>query len=75
MYLFGGICKNPQIEFNRYFTHSDLANMIGVARTTVSELMGQLRQAGVVSGGPRRLIVYRRAAERYLQAAAPPPDK
>ncbi|MDQ4078924.1 MAG: Crp/Fnr family transcriptional regulator [Chloroflexota bacterium] len=55
------------IRFNAYFTHADLANMIGVARSTVSELLGQLREAGVVSGRGRDVVVHRCAAERFLQ--------
>ncbi len=49
------------------FTHEDLANMIGVVRSTASELIGQLRQAGVVSNRGRCLIIHRRAAQHFLQ--------
>lgn len=48
-------------------THEELANLIGVARTTVSELIGQLREVGILGGSGRRLVVYRRAAEQFLQ--------
>lgn len=48
------------------FTHEELANMVGVARTTISELIGQLRRAGVLGGHGRCLIVNRQAAEQYL---------
>jgi CRP-like cAMP-binding protein len=53
------------------FTHEDLANMIGVVRSTVSELIGKLRQCGVLGGQGHHLTVYRRAAENYLQADPP----
>lgn len=49
------------------FTHEDLANMIGVVRSTASELIGQLRRAGVVNNRGRSLIIHRRAAEQFLQ--------
>jgi CRP/FNR family transcriptional regulator len=48
------------------FTHEELANMVGVARTTVSELISQLRREGVLGGYGRCLIVNRRAAEQRL---------
>jgi CRP/FNR family cyclic AMP-dependent transcriptional regulator len=48
------------------FTHEDLANMIGVVRSTVTELIGQLRRNGVLGGRGHHLIVYRKAAENYL---------
>jgi CRP/FNR family transcriptional regulator len=48
------------------FTHEELANMVGVARTTVSELIGQLRRTGVLGGRGRCLIVNRQAAEQLL---------
>ncbi len=48
------------------FTHEDLASMIGVARTTVSERMSDLRRRGIVSGRRGRLEVDRQAAERFL---------
>ena len=48
------------------FTHEDLANMIGVARSTASELISQLRQAGVLSNRGRSLIIDRQAAEQFL---------
>ncbi len=59
-------------EFNisSHFTHEDIANMIGVVRTTVSEAISQLRDSGIVSGSGRQLIVHRRRAEKYLQAVA-----
>jgi CRP-like cAMP-binding protein len=49
------------------FTHEDLANMIGVVRSTVTELIGQLRCRGVLGGRGHHLTVYRKAAEDYLQ--------
>lgn len=47
-------------------THEDLANMIGVVRPTVSEAIGELREAGVLCGEGRHLVVDRRAAEQFL---------
>jgi len=40
--------------------------MIGVARSTASELISQLRQAGVLSNRGRSLIIDRQAAEQFL---------
>ncbi len=64
-----------QFELDPCFTHEDLANMIGVARTTVSTLISQLRHSGVLSGQGRCLIVHRQAVERFLlDSKAAPPD-
>jgi CRP/FNR family transcriptional regulator len=56
-----------QFEIDPGFTHEDLARMAGVARTTVSESISQLRRAGVLHSESRPLIVNRRAAEQFLQ--------
>ncbi|RME04455.1 MAG: Crp/Fnr family transcriptional regulator, partial [Bacteroidetes bacterium] len=48
------------------FTHEELANMVGAARTTISELIGQFRREGILGGHGRCLIVNRRAAEQRL---------
>jgi CRP/FNR family transcriptional regulator len=61
-----------QFELDPSFTHEDLANMIGAARTTVSELISRLRHNGVLGGQGRRLIVDRPAAERFLQEGQAP---
>ncbi len=52
------------------FTHEDLANMIGVVRSTVTELIGKLRRRGVLGGRGRHLTVYRKAAENYMRGVA-----
>ena len=56
----------PQFMVSPYFTHEDIGNMIGVARTTVSETISDLRRCGVVSGQGRNIIVNRRLAEQFL---------
>ncbi|MEJ2351036.1 MAG: Crp/Fnr family transcriptional regulator [Anaerolineales bacterium] len=53
------------------FMHEDLANMIGVVRSTVSELIGKLRRIGVLGGRGHNLTVYPRVAENYLQGDPP----
>lgn len=55
-----------RVEFDLSLTHEELANMIGVARPTVSASMGELRQAGVVIGQGNYLVVDRQAANRFL---------
>ncbi len=62
-----GYSNAEQFELDLSFTHEELANLIGAARTTVSELIGQLRRAGVLGGEGRHLIVYRHDAEQFLQ--------
>ena len=49
------------------FTHEDIGNMIGVVRNTVTEVISQLRQVGVVSGRGAKMVVRRAVAEEYLQ--------
>lgn len=61
-----GQSEAGQFEIPSYFTHEDLANMIGVVRSTASLLISQLRQAGVLGGQGRCLIVHRRVAEEFL---------
>jgi len=54
-------------ELDARYSHEDLANMIGVVRSTVSETISQLRQAGVLSGQGRGLTVHRRKAEQFVR--------
>lgn len=56
-----------QYSVSPYFTQEDVGNMIGLVRSTVSEIISDLRRAGVVSGQGRNLLVNRPAAEQYLQ--------
>lgn len=48
------------------YTHDDLANLIGVVRSTVSELLAALEEKGVVHCGRRKLTVYRSRADAWL---------
>lgn len=50
-----------------HFTHEDIADLIGVVRTTVTQLITKLRRRNIVSRSGRKLIVHRAAAERYLE--------
>lgn len=50
------------------FTHDDYAAMIGSVRSTVSEIMGELRRCGAVSGSRSGLTISRAAAERFVAA-------
>jgi len=65
-----GHAQAESFEIAPGYTHEELANMIGVVRSTVSEMVGQLRSEGVLGGQGRRLVVHRRAAERLLLTAA-----
>lgn len=62
-----GCAETESFELGARYSHEDLANMIGVVRSTVSETIGQLRQAGVLSGQGRYLVVHRPAAEQFLR--------
>ena len=62
-----GCAGAESFELGARYSHEDLANMIGVVRSTVSETIGQLRQAGVLSGQGRGLIVHRPLAEEFLR--------
>ena len=61
-----GYNEANQFEIAPAYTHEDLANMIGVVRSTVSEIIGQLRSEGILGGQGRHIIVNRLEAERYL---------
>jgi CRP-like cAMP-binding protein len=61
-----GYSEADSFQLDPGFTHEELANMVGVARTTVSELISQLRRSGVLGGRGRCLIVNRQSAEQLL---------
>ena len=61
-----GHAEAESFEIAPSYTHEELANMIGVVRSTVSVMIGQLRIEGVLGGQGRHLVVHRRAAERFL---------
>ena len=50
------------IEVYPPYTHADLANMIGVARTTVSEIISDLKTEEVLKGRGRQLLINKYAA-------------
>ena len=62
-----GMDHKAEFSIYPHFTHEDIANMIGLRRTTVSEIISQLRKAGVIAGTGRRFKVKRKEAERYLE--------
>lgn len=57
-------------ELPSSFTHENLANMIGVVRSTVSEMIGQLRGLEVISGSGRKLVVHRKKIQKLLGSDA-----
>ncbi len=61
-----GFGEAEAFTIGAYFTHEDIANMIGVVRSTVSELISQLRRLGVLSGRGRGLTIHRAAAISFL---------
>ncbi|MBZ0275363.1 MAG: Crp/Fnr family transcriptional regulator [Anaerolineae bacterium] len=48
------------------YTHNDLANLIGVTRTTVSELISELRREGILESTGRQICIRKSAAIAYL---------
>ena len=50
------------------FTHQDIAQLAGLRRTTVSEIVSELRLEGVIEGGSRGFNVIRSEASRMIQA-------
>ena len=48
------------------YTHSDLANLIGVRRTTVSELISELKTAGILESAGHQIIIRKSQAIAYL---------
>lgn len=61
-----GYGESESFEIDPDLTQKDLANMIGVVRSTASTLVGQLQEAGVLGGQGRRLVIHRREAEQFL---------
>lgn len=59
-----------QFTISPHFTQEDIGNMIGLVRSTVSEIISDLRREGVVSGQGRNLVVHRLVAEQYLRDSA-----
>jgi CRP/FNR family transcriptional regulator/CRP/FNR family cyclic AMP-dependent transcriptional regulator len=48
------------------YTHEELGNMLGLVRTTVSELMADLRSAGIIETQGRQLYINLTAAHQAL---------
>lgn len=65
-----GLDDQEQFTIYPYFTHEDIANMIGVKRTTVSELISELRRKGIVIGKGRQITVDRPSALRFIEETA-----
>lgn len=59
--------SNETFAISPHFTHEDIGNMVGITRSTVSEIISDLRRVGVVEGKRRNLMVNRRLAKQYLQ--------
>jgi len=49
------------------FTQEDIGNMVGLIRSTVTEIISQFRRAGIVSGRGPKMLVQRAAVEQYLR--------
>lgn len=62
-----GVGDQTQFSVSPHFTHEDIANMIGIKRTTVSELISELRRNKIVVGENRQVIVDRIAALRFIE--------
>lgn len=48
------------------YTHEEIGNMLGLVRTTVSEIISDLKNLGVVDSQGRRLLIDLRAAKNLL---------
>lgn len=63
--------KGQQSQFDvAPFTHQDIADTAGLRRTTVSEVISELRSDGVIVGKGRRFEVIRPQAESLLSLSA-----
>lgn len=63
--------SRPQVDseyliIDSGYTHNDLANLIGVRRTTVSELVSELKQEGIIKNTGRQITIRRSLAIAYL---------
>jgi len=65
---------HDEIDIDNAYTHVDLANMIGVHRSTVSELVSELRADGILGGQGRKLSIYLSKAIDYLKDEVNLPD-
>lgn len=52
-----GIATTRGIELRVKLSHQDLANLIGSTRETVTIVLGQLKQEGLVDVGRRRIVI------------------
>jgi CRP-like cAMP-binding protein len=51
------------------YTHEEIGNLLGLVRTTVSEIISDLKNLGVVDNQGRRLLIDLRAAQNLLGGA------
>jgi CRP-like cAMP-binding protein len=56
------------LEIDPPFTQEELANQIGVARTTVAELMTELRNLDILAGKGREVLIHKGRALQYLES-------
>lgn len=52
-----GVRENTGLRLRIQLSHQDLANVIGSTRETVTVVLGELQQEGLVSLGRRRLVI------------------
>ena len=48
------------------YTHEEIGNLLGLVRTTVSEIIGELKSLGIVENQGRRLLIDLRAAHQLV---------
>jgi CRP-like cAMP-binding protein len=48
------------IEIKHFYTHNDIANLIGTTRETVTKLFNQFKQAGILEYSRRSIIISRK---------------
>lgn len=58
--------SDEHLDIDSGYTHNDIANLIGIRRSTVSELISELKREGVIESSGRQITICRSLAIAYL---------
>ena len=56
------------VEINHFYTQNDIANLIGTSRETVTKLLNQFKQEGILEYSRRTITIYNKEAFSKLSS-------
>ena len=63
-----GTSTKDALEINHYYTQNDIANLIGTTRETVTKLLNQFKQEGLLEYSRKTIIIYDKEAFSKLSS-------